>query len=268
MILNSDVNKKAYFAYRKAQMVAMGTERLGVIHVSDLIKPCMRNVMYGKFVPHEFKQMTTEDMKAMFYGQAVHKVTNMSTNPDDNYFNSPEDGTGFYQVELRHDGQIKTKHIKASADMQQMDGAFRPSDVGTCKTYQNIARYCFVKAGKNGTSVGASPAEDAANKALIIFRNELIDFLDGSSYDDGKGAEISREKMSDNQALKKQKKDLEVKIRRKISDSEWMNFLESGQEPKPKSSIPPNPDANADFEKRQASAIARINAATAKRKKF
>lgn len=185
----------------------------------------------------------------------------MSTNPDDNYFNSPEDGTGFYQVELRHDGQIKTKHIKASPDMQQMDGAFRPSDVGTCKTYQNIARYCFVKAGKNGTSVGASPAEDAANKALIIFRNELIDFLDGSSYDDGKGAEISRKKMSDKQALKKQKKDLETKIGRRISDSEWMNFLESGQEPKPKPNITTNPDANADFEKRQALAIARRNAA-------
>ena len=84
LVLNSDVNKEAYFAYRKAQMEAMGTERLGVIHVSDLIKPCMRNVMYNKFVPHEYKQMTTEDMKSMFYGQAVHKVTNLSTNREDN----------------------------------------------------------------------------------------------------------------------------------------------------------------------------------------
>ena len=84
LVLNSDVNKEAYFAYRKAQIEAMGTERLGVIHVSDLIKPCMRNVMYNKFVPHEYKQMTTEDMKSMFYGQAVHKVTNLSTNREDN----------------------------------------------------------------------------------------------------------------------------------------------------------------------------------------
>jgi len=206
----------------------------------------------------------TADINQLYYriNKAAQQANAfMSTNPDDNYFNSPEDGTGFYQVELRHDGQIKTKHIKASPDMQQMDGAFRPSDVGTCKTYQNIARYCFVKAGKNGTSVGASPAEDAANKALIIFRNELIDFLDGSSYDDGKGAEISREKMSHKQALKKQKKDLETKIGRRISDSEWMDFLESGQEPKPKPSITTNPDANAEFEKRQAMAIARRNAA-------
>jgi hypothetical protein len=190
----------------------------------------------------------------------------MSTNPDNNYFNSPVDGDGFYQVELNYKGEIKTKHIKASADMEQRGGAFRPSDVGTCKDYQNIARYCFVKAGKNGTSVGASPAEDAANKVLIIFRNELIDFLGGSSYDDGKGAEISREKMSDKQASHKQKKDLETKIGRRLSDSEWMAFLETGQEPKPKSSITTNPDANSEFEKRQAMAIARRDAALKNRR--
>ncbi len=84
MVLNSDVNKAAYFAYRKAQIKVMGTERLGVIHVSDLIKPCMRNVMYAKFVPRQYRQMTTEDMKSMFYGQAIHQVTNLSTNPEDN----------------------------------------------------------------------------------------------------------------------------------------------------------------------------------------
>ena len=224
---------------------------------------------------HQYPSLSKPSRKADI-NQLYHRINKAAEaasnfkqeNPEDNYFMAPNEGDGFYQVEFKHDGQIITKHIKPSADMEQRGGAFIPSDVGTCKTNQNIARYCFVKAGKNGTSVGASPAEDAANKALIIFRNELIDFLDGSSYDDGKGAEISREKMSDNQALKKQKKDLEAKIRRKISDSEWMNFLESGQEPKPKSSIPPNLVANADFEERQALAIARINAATAKRKKF
>jgi hypothetical protein len=224
---------------------------------------------------HQYPSLSNPSRKADI-NQLRYRITKaaqqandfMSTNPDDNYFNSPEDGDGFYQVELRHDGQIKTKHIKASTDMQQMDGAFRPSDVGTCKTYQNIARYCFVKAGKNGTSVGASPAEDAANKVLIIFRNELIDFLGGSSYDDGKGAEISREKMSDKEALRKQKKDLETKIGRRLSDSEWMTFLETGQEPNPKSSISTNPDANAEFEKKQAMAIARRDAALKNRGKY
>jgi len=84
LVVNTDVDKAVYFAYRKAQMEAMKTERLGVIHVSDLIKPCMRYTMYGKFTPHEFKQMTTEDMKSLFIGQAIHKVTNLSTNPEDN----------------------------------------------------------------------------------------------------------------------------------------------------------------------------------------
>jgi len=84
MVLNSDVNKAAYFAYRKAQIKVMSTERLGIIHVSDLIKPCMRNVMYAKFVPQQYRQMTTEDMKSMFYGQAIHQVTNLSTDPLDN----------------------------------------------------------------------------------------------------------------------------------------------------------------------------------------
>jgi hypothetical protein len=84
VVLNSDVNKEVYFAYRKAQLKAMETERLGQIHVSDLIKPCMRYVMYGKFMPREYASLNTEDIKSMFYGQAVHKVTNLSTKPDDN----------------------------------------------------------------------------------------------------------------------------------------------------------------------------------------
>jgi len=81
VITNEEINNVAYFAWRKAQLEAMGTERLGKIHVSDLIKPCMRNVMYGKFTPEEYKVMDTEDMKSMFYGQVIHKTTNLSTDP-------------------------------------------------------------------------------------------------------------------------------------------------------------------------------------------
>ena len=36
---------------RKAQVNAMETERLGIIHVSDVIKPCMRYVVYSKITP-------------------------------------------------------------------------------------------------------------------------------------------------------------------------------------------------------------------------
>jgi CRISPR/Cas system-associated exonuclease Cas4 (RecB family) len=129
LVLNSDVNKAAYFAYRKAQIVAMGTERLGVIHVSDLIKPCMRNIMYGKFIPHEYRSMTTEDMKAMFYGQAVHKVTNLSTNPEDNEtffaydYEKDESLTYEQSIKIKSDDPRQLDIIYGSADdILEVDG--------------------------------------------------------------------------------------------------------------------------------------------------
>ena len=45
MLTLDNIKEKVYFEYRRAQMEAMKTERLGVIHVSDVIKPCMRNVV-------------------------------------------------------------------------------------------------------------------------------------------------------------------------------------------------------------------------------
>lgn len=188
-------------------------------------------------------------------------------NPEDNYYVIPTLGDGYYQVEFRHDGKITTKHIKASGDMEQRGGAFQPSDVGTCKAFQNIAKYCFVKAGYNGAAIGASPAEDAANKALIIFKDEILDFYKSGSYVDDKAADISKEKMSDKQALHKKKKDLEMKIGRRLSDTEWQNFLATGQEPQKKSSnIGIDPDKAAEIEKRQAELQAKYAALKAKRK--
>ena len=73
MIKLEDVENKAYFAMRKAQVKAMETERLGVIHVSDVIKPCMRYVIYSKITPST--GMSTEDMKSLYYGQLVHSRT-------------------------------------------------------------------------------------------------------------------------------------------------------------------------------------------------
>jgi len=58
MLTLDKVKSKVYFAWRKAQMKALETERLGTIHVSDLIKPCLRNVMYGKGVCSMVRQST------------------------------------------------------------------------------------------------------------------------------------------------------------------------------------------------------------------
>ena len=73
MIKLEDVQNKAYFAMRKAQVEAIKTERLGQIHVSDVIKPCMRYVVYNKVAPQS--GMSTEDMKSLFFGQIVHSKT-------------------------------------------------------------------------------------------------------------------------------------------------------------------------------------------------
>lgn len=190
---------------------------------------------------------------------------------DDKYFMLPDDGEGFYQVEFRHDGQIKTKHIRASADMQQLDTPFRPSDVGTCNSFQNIARYCFVKAGKrlpnDKFSVGPSPAEDAANKALLIFKDEILDFYGDAGYGDEKSAQISKEKMTDKQAQHKLKKDLETKLGRRLRDDEWFKYLETGEEPQQKQTLSIDPEKAAEFEKRQQAAMDRRAAALARQKK-
>jgi len=183
---------------------------------------------------------------------------------DNTYFNLASEGDGFYQVEFRHDGQIKTKHIRASGDMEQRGGRFQPSDVGTCKQFQNIATYCFVKAGKNGGAVGASPAEDAADKALIIFRTEILDFLGAGTYYDEKNPEYAQSRMDDKTKVRKQKKDLEMKLNRRVTDAEFQNYLETGQEPKPKSGLTMSPEDKAKWEADQAEKIKRIEMLKAK----
>ena len=73
MVVKLDtISDEVYFAFRKAQVEGMQTERLGKIHVSDLIKPCMRYVAYSKFLP---KTQDTEDVKSLFIGQAIHNIT-------------------------------------------------------------------------------------------------------------------------------------------------------------------------------------------------
>ena len=80
MLTLDNIKEKVYFEYRRAQMEAMKTERLGVIHVSDVIKPCMRNVVYNKITPHT---MSTEDMKSLYFGQIVHS-NSMIAKPENN----------------------------------------------------------------------------------------------------------------------------------------------------------------------------------------
>ena len=70
------MTNEIYFMYRRSQMDALKTERLGQIHVSDVIKPCMRNVIYRKTLPET--GATTEDVKSLYFGQIVHSNTQIS----------------------------------------------------------------------------------------------------------------------------------------------------------------------------------------------
>lgn len=81
MLKIEDINNHIYFEFRRAQMEAMETERLGTIHVSDVIKPCMRNVIYKKILPDT--GMDTENTKSLYFGQAVHSNSQLAT--DENH---------------------------------------------------------------------------------------------------------------------------------------------------------------------------------------
>ena len=75
MIKLEDINNEIYFEFRRAQMEALETERLGKIHVSDVIKPCDRYTIYGKIYP---KMMSTEDTKSLYFGQVVHSNSQLA----------------------------------------------------------------------------------------------------------------------------------------------------------------------------------------------
>jgi len=53
-------------------MEILNSDRLPCIHVSDLLKPCQRYVVYSKIFPPEYSSMNTEDMKSLIYGQMIH----------------------------------------------------------------------------------------------------------------------------------------------------------------------------------------------------
>lgn len=116
-----------------------------------------------------------------------------------------------------------------------------------------------------------SPASDAAIKTWLVYGDIIVDFVERNmknriGYKDGKAADISKEKMAADPKLQrhKQKKDLEMELGRRVTDSEFENFLSSGQKPmNKKQSFSIDPATAADDEKRRqatADKIARIKA--------
>ncbi len=110
-----------------------------------------------------------------------------------------------------------------------------------------------------------SPASDASIKTYLIYGDVILDFVksnmkDKVGYVDGKGAEVSAQAMANNPSLQKKKikKDLEMELGRRVTDSELEDFMATGQKPQPKQrTITLDPNKAAEFEKRQADALAR-----------
>lgn len=190
-------------------------------------------------------------------GPNVKKVTTQATynrtladisNAMETYLKNPEGyggvyyGDGTYQMDLYPNGQLIGRPTA-------MGGKREP---GTYNDPNPFKRSFFLKSctdiqhddqpDKSCSPVGKSPMEDAKIKVLVFFKDDILEFLKSNMEGedmytaDDKGAEISKEKMTDKQATHKVKKDIETKLGRRLKDSEWEEFQATGKEPEHKSS--------------------------------
>lgn len=76
MVLKKEIEDDAFFAFRKTQQNVLNTNRIDCIHVSDLIKECMRLPVLNKVKP--IVGLTTEASQKFYLGQLVHNQSDMS----------------------------------------------------------------------------------------------------------------------------------------------------------------------------------------------
>jgi len=120
-----------------------------------------------------------------------------------------------------------------------------------------------------------SPASDAQIKTWVVYGDIIADFVRrntrfASGYKNAAAADISKEKMAANPALDKhkKKKDLEMELGRRISDSEFENFLSTGSKPQRKnSSIMINPEEATKQAEKQAQLKAKYDKIKARQNK-
>lgn len=79
MLTVDKIRDEVYFAFRRAQLKAMETDRKGQLHVSDVISPCMRKVWYGK--NDKNKSFDTETIRPLYIGQAIHSASMVASDP-------------------------------------------------------------------------------------------------------------------------------------------------------------------------------------------
>lgn len=76
MALKQEVEDAAYFAFRKTQTALGGSGRMPCIHVSDLIKECLRMPVLNKIRP--IPSFSTKNAQRFYLGNLVHANSNMS----------------------------------------------------------------------------------------------------------------------------------------------------------------------------------------------
>lgn len=151
------------------------------------------------------------------------------------YLKNPYAGFGTYKVVISRTGKITTQLTTATGNMPNQGN----TDIGNFKTSIKEPFVMYVKAGiekeitdANGNQktivagVKTTPADDAAIKALIYFKKDILGWMsDSSGYVDSTAADVSKEKMNDKETQHKQKKDLEKFFNRRLSDSDWYEVV-------------------------------------------
>ena len=74
--LKKEVEDEAFFAFRKTQSDLADTDRIDCLHVSDLIKECIRMPVISKLMP--IKSMNTKVSQRFYLGNLVHASSYMS----------------------------------------------------------------------------------------------------------------------------------------------------------------------------------------------
>ena len=74
MITLDQVADSIYFQFRKRQYDSLQKRRIGVFHVTDYVKGCMRNAYYSHIQTDAKKSMDTNTMSIFFSGESVHQL--------------------------------------------------------------------------------------------------------------------------------------------------------------------------------------------------
>jgi hypothetical protein len=186
------------------------------------------------YTPRGDNRITKNKMETIM-NMVNEKAEQYSVNKE--LYGSTDEGDGIYQVILGLSGLFKTTLTSLGAEKVPGTSIERGDLlIMYVKAYTRVQHPD--QPDRTNDSVGISPADDAQVKVSFLFNDVIEDFLNKhtigiDNYNDGSGVDIANNKMSDRDRVRKAKKDLEIKLNRKIKDTELNDYLENGVEPKP-----------------------------------